>query len=545
MRKPEQTTEPSIEEILASIRRIIADDGAAASGSAFESGGPETGREQAEARYVGVQQDDFWQEEEFDGHHPQRSAPADDEILELTEDYMVREAAAAAARQTADQLADERTDVHGAFAMRAAEYGSGYQDYAEEEHAPFPRPAGEDLDAPGMVAMEAPLTSEGLDSVLSNVVAEMHRLSEGQGLDAAKGFDPYDEMEEAPEPEPDFEPEAEPAAWHPPSRPAQAGPQQRPVWSARRLAEEDTSGRNAQAPEPVSRDPVPRQAADTLEDLAAAMPEAGLGAPFFEPPGEMPEPVTAARSTASEEARPSDAQAAQGAAEAPPIDLDDQRRAVGDTLSRAFAGAAEPEETDHPGDARDLQAKAAELAKTAVSDFATEKLSAPPVAHALRADKPFMAEITNSVAGALARKAAQKGESEPAEVELPEGALAADLDATPAADAPAQTTATAELPRDHARDMQAASDTATPSAAPATAKEERVPPDSSVHEEEDTAPAGLPDGLETAVVEMLKPLIVKWLDNNLPRLVEKALREEVAENGTFLKRGGRTNGAGS
>lgn len=539
MRKPEQTTEPSIEEILASIRRIIADDGATPPAPVFDRSMPAAGREQAEAQYAGVQNDEFWQHDDFGGHETEARRPAqsEDEILELTEDFMVEEAVAAAARRVMEQAREEPEPAY------AAEYAPGYQGYAEDDETSLPIPDAADLDAPGMIAMEAPLTSEGLNSVLSNVVAEMRRLSDGQGLDAAKGFDPYEEEEdEMPAPEP------ERAAWQPPVRPAQAGPAQRPVWSARHRDGDDAAARNGKAPEAVSREPLPRPVVDAAQSLAV-IPEAGPGAPFFAPPAERPGPAATVKNAAAQ---------SQPAAEGPvppPADAaqaprEKERRAVGDTLTRAFARTPAPEETEATADARGLQGKAAEMAKAAVSDFATEKLSAPPVAHALRADKPFMAEITSSLAGALARKAQQqKAGSEAAEVELPESALAPDAatDAGTAAlgavsEAPAQRAVTAEAPGKQPDEPHGHSEAAAQSTPPAAVKPVQVSPASSAPADE-TVPAGLPEGLESAVVAMLKPLILQWLNDNLPRLVEKALREEIAANGPLSQRGSKANGA--
>jgi cell pole-organizing protein PopZ len=547
MRKPEQTSEPSIEEILASIRRIIADDGSRASEPAFEAPLPAAAREQAEAQYAGVQRDGFWPEGDFGAGEPVPSSAGEDEILELTEDFMVEEAVAAAARRAMEQAGEEPE------AARTVEYVPGYQDYVEDEDAPPSAPVPEigeaELEAPGMIAMEAPLTSEGLDSVLSNVVAEMRRLSEGQGLDAAKGFDPYEEEEEMPEPEPEPEPEQE-AAWQPPRRPAQAGPVQRPVWSARHLDGGGAAARDAKAAEAVGREPLPRPAADDVPDLAAALPEAGPGAPFFALPGEKAEPISAAES-AAHAADEIPASAPTGSQQST---LEEERRAVGETLTRAFSQTPLPEETETPGDARGLQAKAAEIAKTAVSDFAAEKLSAPPVAHALRADKPFMAEITTSLAGALARKAEQqKGSSETAEPELPESALASGAEAqTDAAEfgaapeAPPLDAARVEAPHEEPEEVPAfpKETVAEEAEAPALveARPERKPGGSSTPAFE-AASGLLPEGLEAAVVEMLKPLIMRWLNDNLPRLVEKALREEVAANGPLMQRASKTNGA--
>ncbi len=47
------------------------------------------------------------------------------------------------------------------------------------------------------------------------------------------------------------------------------------------------------------------------------------------------------------------------------------------------------------------------------------------------------------------------------------------------------------------------------------------------------APQGGP--LETAVREMLRPLLVQWLNENMPRILENAIREEIAVRGLLPK----------
>ncbi len=42
--------------------------------------------------------------------------------------------------------------------------------------------------------------------------------------------------------------------------------------------------------------------------------------------------------------------------------------------------------------------------------------------------------------------------------------------------------------------------------------------------------------LEGAVREMLRPLLVQWLNENMPRILENAIREEIAIRGVFPKR---------
>jgi cell pole-organizing protein PopZ len=51
-----------------------------------------------------------------------------------------------------------------------------------------------------------------------------------------------------------------------------------------------------------------------------------------------------------------------------------------------------------------------------------------------------------------------------------------------------------------------------------------------------SAPAGGP--LETAVRDMLRPLLVQWLNENMPRILENAIREEIAVRGLLPKSDG-------
>ena len=43
--------------------------------------------------------------------------------------------------------------------------------------------------------------------------------------------------------------------------------------------------------------------------------------------------------------------------------------------------------------------------------------------------------------------------------------------------------------------------------------------------------------LEDAVREMLRPLLVQWLNDNMPRILENAIREEIAMRGLLPKSG--------
>jgi cell pole-organizing protein PopZ len=53
-------------------------------------------------------------------------------------------------------------------------------------------------------------------------------------------------------------------------------------------------------------------------------------------------------------------------------------------------------------------------------------------------------------------------------------------------------------------------------------------------------PAHVPHGgpLETAVRDMLRPLLVQWLNENMPRILENAIREEISVRGLLPKSDG-------
>ncbi len=51
------------------------------------------------------------------------------------------------------------------------------------------------------------------------------------------------------------------------------------------------------------------------------------------------------------------------------------------------------------------------------------------------------------------------------------------------------------------------------------------------------APVSAQNGgpLEAAVREMLRPLLVQWLNENMPRILENAIRDEIAVRGLLPK----------
>jgi cell pole-organizing protein PopZ len=550
MPKPEQSAEPSIEEILASIRKIIADDGAPARGP----GGKGFAKPAAEP-YRG------------DPHHvphPYRSGEmpeprGDDELLELTEDFLVEEAELPA---PAAPAAPPPPMQHDAPAP------------------PIPSRA-----AMGGQPMGAANASDaGLHSVLSNVAAEVERLASGEKAPLPTPS----RLFSSPPPEPAAEPHSRaaprpatpPAAFTPEGlpqpevravAPAHQNPQaasrprthNRPVWSARRL-EGGTAWRGEQPSAPDLDTPddaiVPGFGGrDRWEEgVQMPVPDTGPQIPFAYPP----EPEVKGGGDPGKLAAASSAPGLQAPAKANTdsllSDIESEKSFVGDFLTRVFGHSHERGEElrreeptfDHPG----LKGKAEKLAKATVSDFAADKLNAPPLAEALHADRPFMAQLTDSLESALAEVGALTdvhGPDEPrAEPELritqtaaasapaphpaisdelPEPPPLVDVDLTFASPAP-------ETSERRAPTVVQQAPAAAPASIGAAPKVQPQPPHAThadpIFEERkiEAAPAAqLPAGIEDSIKDMIKPLIVQWLNDNLARIVERAVREELAD----------------
>ena len=581
MRKPEQNAEPSIEEILASIRKIIADDGA--QHSAHVDAFSETPLEAAPRRRD-PEPPRRQPLQPVGAFYPEPAEPAaalgEDDILELTEDSMV-----------------EDDGGHG---------GMNFADAAALAEARQPEP----MQAGIVGGRSAPPSGEELESVFSSVVAEVQRLSGGTKPPAAVGAALHDWPEpamtplpKAPRQPPVAEPwdsvagEAEPAAARPPvmptaappARPApvQSRPASKPVWSARHL---NSEGPRVRAPQSSGDKPAGQQAPLARQNMTGQegwaegvqmpVPEGGPATPF---PEHDDDGDTAPPLSGSGESR---------------AEIEKEKTFVGEMLTRVFGGAqkkapeappsAAPREMPPPADVR--LAKAEDLAKATIADFATDKLRAPSVAQALHADKPFMDAITGSLATAIADAEADHDIGRPprfaapvpTDDELPEALLPPDaessifgappphtLGAAPqsapdnpfvrrtAAAVPRQPVPFAEppeLPRGHSADILAepeqhprqthdeifgAGPEANRGAQPAMPA--RTPPllEPSAMPKSTAAPIGaaaspgiaFPAGLEDSIKEMIKPLIVQWLNDNLPRIVERAVREEISEQG--------------
>lgn len=592
MRKPEHSAEPSIEEILASIRNIISDDGPSSKSSA-----------QAQTdRPVQRSTQDF-ENALFEGE-PARSDPRSgksvanqgqggnasdggDEILELTEDFML-----------AEPSEGQPADPPSGDSYAGQPPSDFYADQAAGDSNPVFSPEEEELDEvlSNLAAkVERLAVPEATGPVNTESHSDADQLAEGANDEShAEAPEAEDSNFGAPEmPEPEVQPVGQPQMTgmaEPQPTPAPPSPapsshvrsaskpvsKSKPVWSARRLEQPAASKAKSEAkqeaevkaqPSPPSPPAAPAQQSSksspvSRRDLWAE----GVQMPVPETGPEMPLPV------AENEAEEPLQQETGGSEE--PSAADAERRAVGSFLTRVFGStpAAEVESEPETADEKKLRAKAEKLARDTISDFAEEKLNAPAVGNALKADKQFMDEVATSLESALAFSSEEADEGSSAEAGLadqasiddlpqagmqagtaPESGLDVKMKEALAADAKdSEQTAAEPIRKEEAasspgmEEAVAAGVTQDDGAEPAPAETAEaavadqempeLPPESAEtqqaqsesSEPEHAAPAlSLPSGLEGSIKELIKPLIIQWLNDNLPRIVEEAVREEL------------------
>jgi len=600
MRKPEQSPEPSIEEILSSIRRIIADDGGSPKESA--AGYP---RQVEQDRDSSDNPDPYAPPKQSNAYarpappEPQRSRD-DDEILELTEDFLIEEE-------------PPHQQVAGAPTTQGPNEKGKHGESAQ------------DVRARDLFAVSDDSDDLGLQTVLSNVAAEVDRLASGdvdgdvdigmfsdKGGNAASPETDGTRDQPAPPPMPDLEAETSRPASTPASQSNKPRLHSRPVWSARRL-EEDTASAKAPADhggedhkeKPHGNDAPQRPAmagADRwTEGVQMPVPDTGPEMPF---PYATEAEATTGMTPPGTETHEENVEAFSEDGGAPAEELEREKGFVGDFLNRVFGNSSQRADDDtpledsfeQPESESGLKEKAEYLAKSTVSDFASDKLGAPGVADALYADKPFMDQITESLESALSEAEATENLPErdeaprsvrqelPPDGEMPEpppppgedfGGYGEfdpiDLNAAEAEDEPRA--AEAEVapekaapqglagpisstvahpdpmfgggeakrqqypapgdssPRAETSQRAPAADprdaSSAPQAAPQMPTSAKAP--QPVDEPPPLGPIQLPSGIEDSIKDMLKPLIVQWLNDNLARIVEQAVREELAE----------------
>ena len=554
MRKPEQAPEPSIEEILASIRRIIADDAPQAAAVAEDIGEVRLQAYAGERRIRAV---------ETAPRATERGG--EDEVLELTEDFMLAEEAPA--MELREPAEPEEITSNGAYEGRFS--AQSYDPYDDQAAAR----AAEPVRAPTPVAEEEPALSPSKG--LASVMAEVQRFT---------GFGKSAEPKPVPVPAPS-EPGPEPSApigddgpvstWGQPnfdSLTPDSAPRPAPSrWSARSKANDDAAkgnealaaARSARTAQQPARENAPRKPAfgsrdSWSEGVQMPVPQEGPAMPF----------------------------GAEESADAPP-------------LPSLGPSAAMPQKPAMPGgdaqgDTRSLPSglhlRAEQLAAQAVADFASDRLSAltgkPVVADILKGDQPLMEEITSTLADALSKtgeseefedappledfaddgfatdlSALMRGEARaPATPEnltpqpfgVDGGFVAAQRGASPPQSAPIMTDQdTPDLPREEVDYFASAPGADLPenplaygstgSLEPPVMQQMSTPPARMTARSapglggamglERLQPGAGGKTLEDTVREMLKPLLVQWLNENMPRIINDAMREEMATSG--------------
>lgn len=602
MRKPERSSEPSIEEILASIRSIIAEDGKSPEKSQEQFGEDLSADRSAPSADQTSNHDQvrsFASVESKPAQLQERETPETaEEILELTEDFMVAEP-----EQGEQQPLAPATPTRS-FSDRAA---------ASAPTLPDTPPA-----APENVTEAQNL--EDFDEVLSNLAAEVDRLATGERARLAE----VPQSEERPSEStaaplsdliadtPDntdvshssreqspvgMPPSAEmPAAYAaPPAAALQpevtSRPMTKPVWSARRTP----AGVEAPKAQTTEQRQDPASKHGDVQELPKSTPASGrdrwaegVQMPVPDTGPEMPLPLGADETLPTPPEESAEMQAA-GA-----VETETDKGAVGTFLTRVFGNTTPSAEHRDAGEDEALRSKAEKLARDTISDFAEEKLNAPAVGNALKADKAFMDEVAESLETALA----EAEENDPADLtaemvevrEDDQGDLPAAkepllsqadvIDDIPSI--PSAVSDTSEVPQEYSiRDelplmqssppIQLVEQAAVASPPPASiAKDEptvenspiaeadlsvqqevahsgaevlpaAVQEDANALDDQDAAPLetpllspkGLPSSLEGSIKEMIKPLIIQWLNDNLPRIVEQAVREGLVEGGAL------------
>jgi cell pole-organizing protein PopZ len=559
MRKPEQAPEPSIEEILASIRRIIADDAPPA--TAVEEAMPGLSRAP-------------WLRSAESG---QRGGEGrnEDEVLELTEDFMLAEESTSAAHGQHDDAFgpsgddSDRDPFADPSSVDPYDDGAGVPQYYAGPRASTPPAA-------------AP-QSQATTSSLASVMAEVQRF-----VDVGKAA----EVASKPSPKPLD-------GWTQPSHdvfksdPAPRAPSR---WSARAKVADTAKG-----PEPL---PAARSEPATLaRDQAALRRQTAEMRDSWSQGVQMPVPDEGPAmpfgADDSTELRPASNPAASPLGKTvqeslPPSEaLTSQEKPS--ATEQVIAPAAVFTEAEMPVP-NTVQTRAEKLAQQAVSDFASDTFSAPPVADFLKSDKPLMQAITGTLAQALSKVGEPSREYDspptieesPEDSSVPEWTSQAPIEeqsapASPVANEmlgspdgmtafqpapPAQHPASAaalpdqeasELPREDIDDTVAAPhrgrmEPPLPFQSTGTAEQPAMPQVPVAPARMPSRPAAsasvvrgpeidrlqpsaaMPRSLEETVRDMLRPMLAQWLNENMPRIINDAIREEMAAAGLLRSR---------
>jgi hypothetical protein len=522
----------SMEEILASIRRIIADDGPAQTPQQ-----PQRPAHQNEpARPVNYAVD--WQQQEPayaapDNRQPRpvQHAPAGDahgelEILDLSEEFLVAE---------------------GDFNARDAGFAEAESHFVEaprEQHAHTVQPDAQHLEAPvtkwrlwdgqapiRAASPQAPAAAPEPESApaaafTAAVEAEPQQVEEPEPVREAEpaaepqiAQQPADELEPAPveytgpaihsdgaavhesrhPAMPSFEVPAEaaaiaetpvhapayPAAAHAP-RPPYERPQNRGVWS-RRAEEEGSNGASARYARPQAAFPDAPKAAEQDAPATRAVPPHAAPEPIEFPPApsfdQQPAAEPAGAPMQEEWANGYHAEEAQAnaPAEFEPFPAETQESAA-EPASVFVSFTDDEDDSDIPADRGYLKAIAAELARATIGSLGDKELR-----DANRVDFTQMTGAPmDTVKDSFANAMAENGDPQRAAMEHP-------------APEPAR-----------------------------YAPEPRPEPMMyGAHQQFTPLPAAVGRTLEDSFRELLRPMILEWLDQNLPRLLDEAVQQEV------------------
>jgi hypothetical protein len=562
MRKPEQAAEPSIEEILASIRRIIADDSPQPAAVAEDMSEMRLQAYAGERRIRAV--------EPAPRAPEQRERGSEDEVLELTEDFMLAEEASAMELREPAEPAEVMTadDFDSRFSSQTYDpYDDQSSGQGAEPEAAAAEPEAEPAEEP------APSPTKGLASVMAEVqrFTGFGRSAEPKPVAAA----PEPEQAQTTEGSNDLEADSTSAPnWGQPGfEMPGADSARRPAsrWSARSKSNDAAKPGEPQAPtRPAARADTP-----AARDASVRKPAFG-GRDSWSEGVQMPVPQ-----------------------EGPAMPFGVEENVDLPPLPPLGPSAATPQKPSMPaGEATDsgdvgkalaagLQLRAEQLAAQAVADFASDRLSTvtgkPVVTDILKSDRPLMEEITSTLADALSKTDDGPQEFEDAappmedlvDEDFAPGATAApvpgqsqdmtgmqplNLDggfvAGPLAGGLAKGASiptdqdTPELPREDGDDlapMPEAFAGPVPTYSSPASVEASMPQMSTPPARMTTQPGPVVSGgtgverlqpsmsgvksLEETVREMLKPLLVQWLNENMPRIINDALRQEMASSG--------------
>jgi cell pole-organizing protein PopZ len=445
MNRADQASEPSMEEILASIRLIISDDAKKAPAERDDAHAPRPAAVRADAAPA--------------------DAPREEEVLDLTEELVFPEEQPAQAPATAAHPAE-----------------------------PAAVETVEDAPAPAAAVVEELRAEEARESSL-----HLTKAVDSPQEPAAAEPD-HVRQETAPEPR-------EEASY----RPAQ--PQARPIWSRRELPGSQAPAASAGPRIPPEPSPSRQPQRSWAEDIQ--MPITDRGPVSLIAPGEtqvrIEEPSKQAIPAAPEEDRETVA-AALGEKEEAAV------AALAESLARSAANAMDEEELATAGDIdferldRERKAGVAESFANAIKrESAPRELSPLPTL----LDEVFGQDFVQE--SVVAETAAEVTEFKAAAEVFHKEDEAAARDNSwhfPAFD-PAPEAPAIETPRQESPVAQALF--------VGTSKQEPL------------APSGSGGALEDAVRDMLRPLLKQWLNDNMPRILENAIREEIAVRGILPK----------